>query len=112
MIGRFYFKRTRTGNLIGEFSNNFSSNNPSQSVIQTESADAINITTDFVGICRSTWNEGNAINSRLTISFKPRTNNRIYTLLWEENGIPIFWSEAMLFEDILIGDYRDMQRVP
>src|SRR5574343_1715476 len=108
MIGRFYFRRTNCGNLLGEFSNNLSRNNLPQRVIQTESADAINPTTDFIGTYTTTWTEvKNAINAILTISFKPETNEQIFTLIWTENNVPIFWGEGMRCGDLLIGAYRD-----
>jgi len=42
--GRFWFKRTVNGNLIGEFSNNVSES------ISTESADLITTPESFVGV--------------------------------------------------------------
>ncbi len=50
--GRFYFKQTSNGNLIGEFSNDHSQNE-----ISTESADLKIANGNYLGEYYSTWQE-------------------------------------------------------
>ena len=101
LIGRFYFKQTSNGNLIGEFSNNLSDG------IATESADSIGKTNNYIGDYNSTWQEnGKRRFSNLKISQKAGTSNTIFTLEWTDNGRQIFLGEGMLCDNILIGDYR------
>ncbi len=106
LIGRFYFKRTKNGNLIGEFSNLNSLKN------STESADAIEVEDNsFIGEYHSTWQEnGKAHDAKLTIEYKENTHNSIYVLKWFAKGQDIkFQGEGFLVDDILIGDYRDFE---
>ncbi len=101
LIGRFYFKQTSNGNLIGEFSNNKSPG------IYTESSDSFKSTGNYLGNYNSTWQEdGIPKFAILKISQKPKTNNKIFTLKWSEEGTPIFKGEGMLCDNILIGDYQ------
>ena len=96
VIGRFYFKKTINGNLLGEFSNNFTSKN------YTESADLTSKTKkeDFVGLYISTWHDDEACVAKLDIS----RNKDLYNLKWTEGGN--FDGQGMLCENnILIGNY-------
>ena len=103
IIGRFYFKRTQNGNLIGEFSNNV--------ILRTltESADIIDPLDGFRGKYHTTWQEdGDSIFANLTIGFKDGTGNSIYQLSWTtKDGTLMFLGEGFLVDGILIGDYRD-----
>lgn len=105
LIGRFYFKKTHNGNLIGEFSNNINN------IISAESADAskVNNSDDFDGIYNTTWQEdGEAIFTKLTISYRQKEPQRIYKLEWKDkSGNLKFIGEGFVFEKNLIGDYRD-----
>ena len=112
LIGRFYFRKTNKGNLIGEYSNNFALG------IYTESADSFQDTSkssseNFIGKYTSTWHENNlAIYSILTIEYRKDTIDKIYTLKWDDKrGNTNFWGEAMLFGDVLIGDYRNFENL-
>jgi hypothetical protein len=102
VTGRFYFKQTSNGNLIGEFSNDQSTG------ISTESADLLGINNiDFIGTYNSTWRENRTPSfAVLEITHKPNTNNKIFTLQWR--GVSNFDGEGMLCDDILIGDYRSV----
>ena len=94
--GRFYFKKTINGNLLGEFSNNGTSKN------YTESADLIsNIKDDhFEGSYLSTWYEDGACFAKLDIK---RLDGH-YSLEWTEGAH--FEGQGMLCENnILIGNY-------
>lgn len=105
LIGRFYFKKTHNGNLIGEFSNNIID------FISSESADAHNDndSNDFIGIYNTTWQQDHQpFFAKLTISYRQNTSQRIYTLEWlDKSGNLIFLGEGFVFENSLIGDYRD-----
>ena len=107
IIGRFYFKRTQNGNLLGEFSNNVILRN------STESADIIEPLDGFRGKYYTTWQEnGESIFALLTIGFKDNTGNSIYQLSWTDNdGNTMFIGEGFLFDGILVGDYRDFEIV-
>jgi hypothetical protein len=102
LLGRFYFKLTSNGNLVGEFSNNIYNG------IYTESADSIDSTHGYLGKYKSTWQENrNPDYAILKISHKPNTNRKIFVLKWIRKGKPIFKGEGMLCENILIGDYQE-----
>jgi len=105
LIGRFYFKKTHNGNLIGEFSNN------RINIISSESSDAQNEnnSNDFVGDYNTTWQQdGEPFFCKLTIGYRQNTAQRIYELEWvDRNGTPMFVGEGFVFENTLIGDYRD-----
>lgn len=97
--GRFYFKRTVNGNLLGEFSNNKAKNNC------TESADIISKSEGFIGTYLSTWQEDKvACLADLTTSYKVGFND-ISSLVWMEKGKMIFEGEGFLSDDMLIGNY-------
>lgn len=106
MIGRFYFRLTTSGNLLGEFSNNLSNGN------STESADRVSGNlNDFQGTYLSSWQEnGTVLFADLTISIKHAPN--IFSLVWARNNKDIFWGEGFIIGDLLVGDYRDMPQVP
>lgn len=102
IVGRFYFKRSANGNLTGEFSNN------GMLKISSEMAEPIEPTTDFLGKYIATWIEdGRIISSILTIAMKEGAIARLYSLVWRKGSDIIYWGEAMLCDDILIGDYRN-----
>ncbi len=96
VIGRFYFKQTINGNLIGEFSNNGTLKN------YTESADLNSDTRKdvYVGVYDSTWHEDKACFAKLEITKK---HDSIFTLKWIGEGS--FEGEGMLCDNILIGNY-------
>ena len=112
IFGRFFFKLTDSKNLIGEFSNNFSKRN------WTESSDRIIPNAadgKFDGDYFSTWHEENGgqhecVLAKLEIKQKPEN---IFSLIWwrVNNGVPetnpFFRGEGILCDGILIGDYQD-----
>jgi|HubBroStandDraft_2_1064218.scaffolds.fasta_scaffold443338_1 hypothetical protein len=123
IIGRFFFKLTDNKNLIGEFSNNLSKRNC------TESADRIlekgNDGT-FVGEYFTTWHDQNENGQNhscfLTkLEIKRKHENifsLIFSLKWwrvQKNGQPeanpFFWGEGILCDGILIGDYRNFDPI-
>jgi hypothetical protein len=103
IIGRFYFRLTENGNLIGEFSNQTSLRN------RTESADRMyGDPAMFTGDFLTTWLEEDVpVLSNLNISHKAGTTN-IFSLSWVRNGTQSFIGEAIIAGGLLIGDYRDM----
>lgn len=104
ILGRFYFKQTVNGNLLGEFSNDESPRNVCECSNIVSGLDE-----PFIGQYRSTWFERTAQSLTLEIGFKEDTNNTIYTLQWRNNRRIIFHGEGFLVDDILIGDYRDFE---
>lgn len=111
--GRFYFKLTSNGNLLGEYSNN--DQNCLRSL--TESARRLAFESKdqgFVGNYISAWYEDidhQAVSADLVISLKPRCEN-IFLVRWtpregEETSIKcIFFGEAMIGEGMLVGNYH------
>jgi hypothetical protein len=102
IFGRFYFKRTASKNLVGEFSND-------KSGIHTESADLVgNAGNDYFGDYYSTWQDSSSrsLHADLNISPKPGFPG-VYKLEWKRSRAIIFTGEGMLCDDILIGNYQD-----
>ena len=96
VIGRFYFKKTINGNLLGEFSNNGLKENITESADLIENMDKA----DFEGLYNTTWYEDGACSAKLKIE----STNGIYSLRWSEGGS--FEGRGMLYENnILIGNY-------
>jgi len=118
LIGRFFFKKTDNGNLIGEFSNNqdTASSKPGTG-ISTESADRIYgceerecVNFSYHGTYRSTWQdeEGSHL-AKLKITPKKTRPKTQYSLEWCEGKDLTdltFVGEGMLCDGMLIGDYR------
>lgn len=105
VIGRFYFKQTNNRNLLGEYSNNGSIHNASESsdFLKSDSEDK------FIGEFKTTWFENGANLLTLEIIYKVGSNNKLYTLQWKDkSGTTRFYGEGFLVDDILIGDYRDL----
>lgn len=107
LIGRFYFKKSHNGNLVGEFSNN------RINIVSSESADVQSneTNTDFIGVYNTTWQQsGEPFLCKLTIIHRQNTSQRIYSLEWRDNnGNLMFVGEGFVFENTLVGDYRDFQ---
>ena len=101
-LGRFYFKQTANGNLSGEYSHEGIDAN------YTETANLTSVfQQSFIGKYDSVWLENGPESLELEIGFKPKTNDKIYTLKWlEKNGNSKFEGEGFLVDDILIGSYR------
>jgi len=106
LIGRYYFKQTSNGNLIGEFSCNLFHK------IYTESADfkeGKRSKVPFIGSYFSTWeDEGNSIMADLDIDYKYKQKITIYKLTWKLKGNLTYVGEGMLCDNILIGDYSEV----
>ncbi|HZM05014.1 MAG TPA: hypothetical protein VFC44_18590 [Candidatus Saccharimonadales bacterium] len=105
VTGRFYFKRTTNGNLIGEFSNDGG--------VVTESSDLVNGEIDFHGksdlpvTFNSTWQEnGKPYFATLVVTRKGKLLD-LFDLVWTgKYGAGNFKGKGMLCDDILIGDYQ------
>ena len=92
--GRFYYKQTTNGNLLGEFSNNKSDRN------YTESANILSgFLSEYIGNYTATWNEIEPTSLDLSIIIKPSTNG-IFTLVWSQNGKSVFSGEAFIVDNI------------
>ena len=109
VFGRFYFKMTANGNLIGEYSNR----HPHSTRAYAEAATRISTGRDWVGDYTTTWCEApndRCLSARLEIRPKPDCTG-IFRLMWKSepnpHGKPLFSGEAMLCEEMLVGDYMD-----
>jgi len=95
--GRFYFKKTTNGNLIGEWSNYEDAH------IYTEGADAkLPGNENYDGYYFSTWQE-NGVPQFAELEIK-RDGSK-FSMVWRENETNKFVGEAMLCDNVLIGDY-------
>ncbi|WP_296148977.1 hypothetical protein [uncultured Flavobacterium sp.] len=107
ILGRFYFTQTQNGNLLGEFSNNTSLGNSSESADINSLFDS---NRKFLGYYRSTWFENGAQFLNLNIEEKGGTGGRILILRWHNpDGTIAFYGEGFLNADILIGNYWDRE---
>lgn len=109
--GRFYFKLTESGNLLGEYSNQFLVRNEPECSSRVEGQ-----TNTFYGVFISTWWESNdAVARRLEISPKAAIPNQpqpagLCSLRWlkspnDSKSKEEFVGEAMLSDGMLIGNY-------
>lgn len=106
IIGRFYFKMTKNGNLIGEYSNS------GMSTIDSESANAKTNQHGFIGKYESVWSEDDkSFLTLIEIEHRDETNQKLYSLKWKKNKKTIFWGEGMIVDDMLIGDYRNFSSI-
>lgn len=108
IIGRFYFKMTKNGNLIGEYSNS------GMQSVDAELANSMSSHQGFVGDYNSVWEEDNrSYSATLHIKLKDPSNTKIFSLEWiNKSGKPVHWGEGMMVDDILIGDYRNFPLIP
>jgi hypothetical protein len=109
--GRFYFKLTMSGNLLGEYSNQFMARNEPECSSRVHGELG-----SFCGEFISTWPEDEGpTDARLVISTKAAIPNRpqpvgLLSLEWFDfskgtKGTRVFAGEAMLSDGMLIGDY-------
>jgi len=115
LIGQFYYRLTQSGNLLGEFSNNGTLFN------WTESADLVredNKSIDsFEGTYHTTWQEGgNPCFATLIIIPKVTTAGpaiNIFELTWtfKNQNQPTFYGEGFISEGILVGSYRNFRNI-
>jgi hypothetical protein len=102
--GRFYFKLTDSGNLLGEYSHWAINESRPESALRTSpSASA-----GFVGSYVTCWYEpkdGTAVFAKLTIGNRAPA---IFTVIWEIAGQRKFEGEGMLCGGVLMGDYHDV----
>jgi len=109
VIGRFFFKLTVNGNLLGEYSNDKSTSCVTEAANRVFSVKCPERVSrfDFEGSYESVWREiaNTSVCSNLTISRKTGYNG-IYTLEWTSpTGTAQFHGEGMLCDEILIGNY-------
>lgn len=106
IIGRFYFRLTESGNLVGEFSNQTSLTN------STESADKVSEGNGFEGEFITTWRQDSEpFIARLIIRRKSINHRNIFGLEWRRESKVIYWGEGLIEGGILIGDYRNFERI-
>lgn len=118
-VGRFYFKKTRSGNLLGEYSNRSaeptrayaeaaSRRPPPEDLTKTSESETAH-EQPWVGEYITTWCEApshKSVSAKLTITPKDRSPN-IFTLTWDDCSTKtrMFTGEAMLCDDLMTGDY-------
>lgn len=104
IVGSFYLRKTDSGNLLGEFTNNV------RFTVSTENADLKEAgDVPYVGRYLSTWLEGGIPHTaELVIDHleNAETCGKHYKLVWTgEDNKPIYEAEALLAEDVLVGHY-------
>lgn len=114
ILGRFYFRLTDAGNLIGEYSNYLADRARPESGFRRNfgQTDA----RSFEGEFDSAWHEvegGERHAAVLKITEVPGTVG-IYKLEWirEDGEDALFVGEGMICGDFLIGDYRSDANLP
>lgn len=101
IIGSFYFTRTRSGNLLGEYTN-FRTNR-----IFSQAASSTNLLSTIIGDYICVWFENNiSVTSQLTIQFAIDSNELKYQLTWIMENQQIFEGEAFFVDNTLVGHYR------
>ena len=109
--GRFYFKLTSNGNLLGEWSNGGEFHSFSESADRTSLFPIDCNQCKFIGEFNSTWHEGGdkagSRFAKLEIGLKSPNHQNIFRVIWTDTSNPqsMFEGEAMLCDDILIGNY-------
>lgn len=101
IIGCFYLKKTNSGNILSEFTNNFNDE------IFTESADLkkTKCKNDFAGEYITTWQEKNKPILMSLIIEKEKAEK--YVLKWSnENGI-VFFGQGFINGNKMIGYYTE-----
>lgn len=103
--GRFYFKLSINGNLAGEYSHQDSKHSWVETAQRTSPAAC-----GFEGDYRSAWIQENeeVCSAELKITRKAGSTG-IFSLVWTPPGETAqFEGEAMLCDQILIGNYRSV----
>lgn len=109
ITGRFFFKLTANGNLLGEYSNDLSSRCVTEAANRIFSAKEPERISryDFEATYESVWREtlDRCVCSNLTISRKKGCTG-IFSLEWKSPaGVHQFDGEGMLCDEILVGNY-------
>jgi hypothetical protein len=104
IVGSFYLRKTDSGNLLGEFTNN------ARFTVSTENADLKEAgDVPYVGRYLSTWLEGDVPHTaELVIDHLDNAEacGKHYKLVWNDlHKGPIYEAEALLAEDVLVGHY-------
>ena len=109
ITGSFYFKRTDTGNLIGEYLNNHIQESRPESALR----DSKDKGTSFPGVYISTWFEpdnlpaqGDPVVMNLKIEATPSSPCH-FSLAWTPPGefTPHYEGQAMFCDGMLVGHY-------
>jgi len=105
IIGRFYFKLNENQNLSGMFSNNLHKSNYAEQALRISGS-------GFVGEYKSSWTDNlGTWEANLEISIKKDCVD-IYSLHWlNENSSIQFYGEGFIVDNILIGDYRNYEKI-
>lgn len=110
IIGRFYFKLTENGNLLGEYSNNKSERCDVEAARRTSEIPVASESTTglgFIGEYSSVWTEGENVVEFATLEIKKDLKKpETFSLSWKKDRQSRFSGQGMLVDGILIGDYQ------
>jgi len=105
VIGRFYFKLSDNGNLLGEYSNAGSTECDVEAAKRIHTSEETSVE-PFEGEYTSTWTEGKKVESA-TLKITRRPNSAgIFSVIWCDGNRELFTGEAMVVDRILIGNYE------
>jgi hypothetical protein len=97
LIGSFYFNRSASGNLNGEFINDQSEPFPESAILILSKA-------GFAGDYNCIWFD--TTNHIATLEINPISGSKKYKLDWIENGKATYEGEGFLVNETLIGFYK------
>ena len=104
IVGSFYLRKTESGNLLGEFTNNVRFTVSTENANLQEAGDI-----PYEGRYLSTWLEGDEPHTaELIIDHLKDVNScgKQYKLVWNDlQKGPIYEAQALLAEDVLVGHY-------
>lgn len=106
--GRFYFKQTTSGNLLGEYGNEgLVPVTGTESAVMREDSKSDFSSQPFVGEYDTCWLEG-TIPTYAELEITPRLplSSNTYKLKWKDaNAKQLFEGEGFIAESMLIGSY-------
>ena len=107
IVGCFYFKKTDSGNLLGEFINDYNNNDK----IYTESADADlkknKNKSDFEGDYTSTWQEDDSP-MIMDLKIRKKKGSDKYELTWTDKTQTVFTGDGFISDNKMVGYYKTL----
>jgi hypothetical protein len=108
--GRFYFKITSNGNLLGEYDDEEMTYTGTESAVRLDQGISNKTTLSFLGEFATCWLENNKTPqfAKLLITEKKNSNpnSNLFELKWTMDNKKKFEGEGMLCDNILIGSYK------
>lgn len=108
VVGRFYFKLSSNGNLLGEYSNDKSQDCDVEAAKRL-SGDPVENENPFIGEYKSTWTEGDRVVFSDLIIEQKKDSDTLFSIKWSDSKRTIFTGEAMIVDGILIGNYQSIK---